>query len=112
MEDFDFVLSALLKVALQFAIRIPTQIEPPEPNWSTDADAYVKKAAENEVLFLMSPEVAAALIPRLIYARKYASEIQKELDNSLGREATAGELFEALLMSAWHSRFYLEWLQA
>lgn len=111
MKDLDFVLASLQTAARRQAIFMPTAQRPPEPKWSEVADNYVQIAAETEELPRMTPEVAAALLPRIVCARKHAAETQRKLDETLGREATAGELLNELLFTRWHAAFHKEWLK-
>lgn len=109
MESLEPVLDMLLEVSQRTAVRVPTPSQPPESHWDAAADEYIRHSARSETFRKITPEVAAALIPRLLAAQRHARTAQEQLDASLGKEASAGELLEDLLLTRWQSTFKAEW---
>lgn len=107
------LLDALAVYALRHAPEIPLPSAGVPESAERDADAYCLALSRDEDPPLPSPEICAALLPRLRCARMFRSRVESELQAQarLGDSAaTEGAAVKWLLVKMWHAHWKERWL--
>ncbi len=113
-QELDEILMMMHAVCLQEAVNEVTPEKPPTAAIEQQTDAFCLDFAKTGEARLPHPEVAAALIPRLLFARPMASvaEAAFRQQESIGDAAATDEkILELLLVSMWHQKGKALWLE-
>jgi hypothetical protein len=111
--DLDTLLLTMLTIALQKADRVPTPAEPPDAASEKAADAFCLRFADSLQAEMPTPQIAAAMIPRLRIARTLAGVVEHQFDMQarLGdRSADEHAILEWLLVRLWHESWKARWI--
>jgi hypothetical protein len=98
------------------ADRVPSPGEPPDSATEQAADEWWHRHMRHDDEWeYPSPEVAAAMIPRVMYAKLVATDFEKKVRTQEPYNSDS-ELFfdvmqEELLLRAWHQRGRESWLR-
>ena len=110
MDPIDELLQLWAQSCRIRAARIVMPSEPPPSAWNEAADSYVRLVGRTQEVEEMSPEVAAALLPRVLCVQPFARALRTKLDVSLLREADDAEVLEELLITQWRGSLEKLWL--
>lgn len=112
-HSLDDLLKMMLAFVLHRADRVPTPQEPPSAAIEAETDAILLRFARTLEAELMSPSVAAAMIPRLRFARVFGPVVEgalKRQNRDGGGRADVHDLLELLLVELWRSCGRQAWL--
>lgn len=111
--DLNALLENLQRYCLAKAVRTPSPADPAPQEWENAADDYVRMFARQRVFDGLTPEAAAAMIPRTACAIVAASPIKAAYTaaSSFGDAAATEErMLEDLLIDTWHQNLKPGWI--
>lgn len=112
-KELDNLLENMQRFCLAKAARMPSPDDPAPQAWEDAADDYVRMAVMDLRIEDLSPEAAAAMIPRIECAFAAGSPIEASYTqaSSFGDAvATPERMLEELLINNWHKSLKPRWL--